>query len=161
MSCRRSTFWRQHGIGCSCSLRWTQHCDRGELGTKITDPRSRREELLAAMDQASAQMPSDAELSALRAQIDDALANGATPASKALLLALVQEMRAESRDKIVPCFRVRGGEPGEVRPLGGSAPRGGLEPAAYCLGGKPGPGQTTPTMAIQGADLQRQSPDDT
>ncbi len=39
------------------------------------------------------------------------------------------------------------------------APRAGLEPAAYCLGGKPEPGQTTPTVAQHGADLQRQSPD--
>jgi hypothetical protein len=55
-----------------------------------------------------------------------------------------------------------------IRPLGAVAhlswnnrvaPRAGLEPAAYCLGGKPEPGQTTPTAALHGADLQRQSPD--
>ena len=39
------------------------------------------------------------------------------------------------------------------------APRAGLEPAAYCLGGKPEPGQTTPNGALHGADLRRQSPD--
>ena len=99
-----------------------------KLGTKITDLRSRREELLVAMDQASAEVPSDAELSALRAQIDDALANGATPARKALLQALVHEVRAESRDKVVPWFRVRGGEPEKVRALGGLAPPAGFEP---------------------------------
>lgn len=59
----------------------------------------------------SAEVPSDSELSALRAQIDDALSNGAAPARKALLQALVHEVRAESRDKIVPWFRVHGGEP--------------------------------------------------
>jgi site-specific DNA recombinase len=100
-----------------------------KLGAKITDLRSRREELLAAMDQASAEVPSDAELSALRAQVSDALVNGATPARKALLQALVHEVRAESRDKIIPWFRVRGGEPEKVRALGGSAPPAGLEPA--------------------------------
>lgn len=73
------------------------------------------------MDQASAEVPSDAELSALRAHIDDALANGATPARKALLQALVHEVRAEGRDKIVPWFRVRRGEPKKVRALGGLA----------------------------------------
>lgn len=104
-----------------------------KLGTKITELRSRREELLAAMDQASAEVPSDAELSSLRAQIDDALANGATPARKALLQALVHDVRAESRDKVVPWFRVRGGEPEKVRALGGLAPSrappAGFEPA--------------------------------
>jgi hypothetical protein len=34
------------------------------------------------------------------------------------------------------------------------APRAGLEPAAYCLGGKPEPGQTTPTTALRGSDLR-------
>ena len=40
------------------------------------------------------------------------------------------------------------------------APRAGLEPAAYCLGGKPEPGQATLTVSLCGADLGRQSPDD-
>ena len=83
------------------------------------------------MDQASAEVPSDGELSALRAQIDDAFTNGATPARKALLQALVHEVRAESRDKIVPWFRVRGGEPKKVRALGGLAPPAGFEPVWY------------------------------
>jgi uncharacterized protein (DUF885 family) len=54
------------------------------------------------MDQASAEVPSDAELSALRAQVDDALTKGATPARKALLQALVHEVRAESREEDRP-----------------------------------------------------------
>jgi site-specific DNA recombinase len=100
-----------------------------KLGTKVSDLRSRREELMTAMDQASAEVPTDAELTALRAHIDDALANGAIPARKALLQALVYEVRVESRDKVVPWFRVRGGEPKKVRALGGLAPPAGLEPA--------------------------------
>jgi hypothetical protein len=72
----------------------------------------------------------------LPAQIDDALAKGATPARKALLQALVHEVRAESRDKIVPWFRVRGGEPSKVRALGGLAPPAGLEPATHGLGNR-------------------------
>jgi site-specific DNA recombinase len=94
-----------------------------KLGTKISDLRAGRENLLAAKDQASADVPSDAELSASRAHI--ALANGATPARKALLQALVHEVRAESRDRIVSWFRVRGGEPKKVRALGGLARRRG------------------------------------
>jgi site-specific DNA recombinase len=93
-----------------------------KLGTKVSDLRSRREELMTAMDQASAEVPTDAELTALRAHIDDALANGAIPARKALLQALVYEVRVESRDKVVPWFRVRGGEPKKVRALGGKSP---------------------------------------
>jgi site-specific DNA recombinase len=108
-----------------------------KLGAKITDLRSRREELVAAMDQASAEVPSDAELSALRAQIDEALANGATPARKPLLQALVHEVRAESRDKIVPWFRVRGGEPSKVRALGGLAPPTRFELAPTAPEGHP------------------------
>ncbi len=38
-----------------------------KLGAKITDLRTRREDLLLAMDQASAEVPSDAELSTVRA----------------------------------------------------------------------------------------------
>ena len=45
-----------------------------------------------------------------------------------------------------------------------SAPRAGLEPAAYCLGGKPEPGQATPTAARRVAltcDDNRLTPPDT
>jgi hypothetical protein len=38
--------------------------------------------------------------------------------------------------------------------------RAGLEPAAYCLGGKPEPGQTTLAAALHSSDPLRQSPDD-
>jgi hypothetical protein len=75
-----------------------------------------------AMDQASAEVPSDAELSTVRAHIGDALASGATPARKALLQALVHEVRVESREKVVPWFRVRSGASAKVRALGGLAP---------------------------------------
>ena len=40
------------------------------------------------------------------------------------------------------------------------APRAGLEPAAYCLGGKPEPGQVTLNVALCGTDLRRKWPDD-
>ena len=42
---------------------------------------------------------------------------------------------------------------------GTSAPRAGLEPAAYCLGGKPEPGQTPLTVALCDSHLGRQTPD--
>jgi hypothetical protein len=70
-----------------------------------------------AMDQASAEVPSDAELSTIRAHIDDALANGATPARKALLQALVHEVRVQSRKEVVPWFRARSDAPVKVRAL--------------------------------------------
>ena len=107
-----------------------------KLGAKITDLRSRREGLLMAMDQASAEVPSDADLSTIRAHIDDALPNGATPVRKALLQALVHEVRVESREKVVPWFRVRSDASAKVRALGGLAHRGrvcilGVSPTCY------------------------------
>ena len=88
------------------------------------------------MDQASAEVPSDAELSTVRAHIDDALANGATPARKALLQALVHEVRVQSREEVVPWFRVRSDASVKVRALGGLAPPAGLEPATHGLGNR-------------------------
>ena len=55
-----------HNFGFDINIGGTNPPD--STGTKITDLRSRREELLVAMDQASAEVPSDAELSTLRAR---------------------------------------------------------------------------------------------
>ena len=100
-----------------------------KLGAKVADLRARREELLAAIEQASAAAPSADELSALRDQIAHALANGSVPARKSLLQSLVHEIRVDSRDRVVPWFRVPGGADPKVRALGGWAPPAGLEPA--------------------------------
>ena len=72
-------------------------------------------------------------LSDLRARIEEALTNGATPARKALLQSLIHEVRVESRDSVIPWFRVRSGEPAKVRALGGLVGPAGFEPATNRL----------------------------
>jgi site-specific DNA recombinase len=99
-----------------------------KLGAKVIDLRRRREDLVAAMEQGSVDVPSDTELSDLRAHIEEALINGAIPAQKAVLQSLIHEVRVESRERVVPWFRVRGGEPAKVRALGGFVGARGLEP---------------------------------
>jgi site-specific DNA recombinase len=99
-----------------------------KLGAKVADLRSRREELVAAIEQASATAPDADELAALRDRIPDALTNGSVPARKALLQSLVHEIRVESRDRVVPWFRVPGGAEPKVRALGGWAPPAGAGP---------------------------------
>ncbi len=100
-----------------------------KLGAKVTDLRTRREELLVAIEQESVTAPDADELAVLRDQIADALAKGSVPARKALLQSLVHEIRVEGRDRVVPWFRVPGGAEPKVRALGGWAPPAGLEPA--------------------------------
>ena len=85
------------------------------LAAKVRDLRSRREELVAAMEYASANAPDPGENAAMRHHIAHALAYGAVPARKALLQALVHEIRVESRDRVVPWFRVPGGANPKVR----------------------------------------------
>jgi site-specific DNA recombinase len=99
------------------------------LAAKVRDLRERREELVVAVQQASATAPDTEELAALRRQIEKSLKNGAVPARKALLQALVHEIRVEGRDRVVPWFRVPGGADPKVRALARSAPPAGFEPA--------------------------------
>jgi hypothetical protein len=62
----------------------------------------------------------------VRAQrnIEHALTHGAVPARKALFEALVNEIRVEGRDRVVPWFLVPGGADPQVRALTRSARRG-------------------------------------
>jgi hypothetical protein len=57
----------------------------------------------------------------MRRHIEHALIHGAVPARKALLQALVHEIRVEARDRVVPWFRVPGGADPKVRALARSA----------------------------------------
>ena len=72
------------------------------LAAKVRDLRQRREELAVAIQRASASAPDAEELAALRRQLEKSLKNGAVPARKALLQALVHEIRVEGRDRVVP-----------------------------------------------------------
>ena len=99
-----------------------------KLGAKVVDLRRRQENLVAVMAEGSADVPSGTELSDVRAHIAEALINGAIPARKALLQSLIHEVKVESRERIVPWFRVRSGDPVKVRALGGLVGARGLEP---------------------------------
>jgi site-specific DNA recombinase len=91
------------------------------LAAKVRDLRARREELVAALEHASASAPDPGEIAAMHRHIAHALTTGAVPARKALLQALVHEIRVESRDRVVPWFRVPGGANPKVRALARSA----------------------------------------
>ena len=91
------------------------------LAAKVRDLRERREELVAPMELASARAPDAGEIAAMRRHIVQAFTDGAVPARKALLQALVHEIRVEGRDRVVPWFRVPGGADPKVRALARSA----------------------------------------
>jgi len=95
---------------------------------KVRDLRQRREELLAAMEHAKGTAPDAGEIAAMRHHIEMALTDGSVPARKALLQALVHEIRVEGRDRVVPWFRVPGGADPKVRALARSAPPAGAGP---------------------------------
>ena len=100
-----------------------------QLAAKVSDLRARREELVAAMEHAASRAPDAGEIAAMRRHIAQALNDGAVPAHKALLQALVHEIRVEGRDPrrtVVP--RARGRGPEGSRPLARSAPSAGAGP---------------------------------
>jgi site-specific DNA recombinase len=93
------------------------------IAAKVRDLRERREELLAAIEHANATAPDIDEIAAMRRHIEQALTNGSVPARKALLQALVHEIRVEGRDRVVPWFRVPGSAEPKVRALAHGRPR--------------------------------------
>ncbi|MDA8312488.1 MAG: hypothetical protein M0Z46_18145 [Actinomycetota bacterium] len=98
------------------------------LATKVRDLRERREELVVAVQQASATEPHAEVIAEMRHHIEKAVTNGAVPVRKALLQALVHEIRVEGRDRVVPWFRVPGGADPKVRALARLAPSAGAGP---------------------------------
>ena len=64
----------------------------------------------------------------MRHHIEKAVTNGAVPARKALLQALVHEIRVGGHDRVVPWSRVTGGADPKVRALARSAPPSGAGP---------------------------------
>ncbi len=80
------------------------------LGAQSTALRARREQLADEMGDADLTAPTPEELSVLRERVAEAVAQGSSGPVKALLQALIHEIRVDSRDAIHPTFRV---------PLGG------------------------------------------
>ena len=86
--------------------------------------RERREELLVALQQSSATAPGAEVIAEMRHHIEKAVTNGAVPARKALLQALVHEIRVGGHDRFVSSFCVPGGANPKVRALARSASAG-------------------------------------
>jgi len=106
------------------------------LGAQATALRARREQLADEMEDADLTAPTPEELSVLRERVAEAVAQGSSGPVKALLQALIHEIRVDSRGVIHPTFRVPlGGDhqlDGAVRAPSRSVGRRGLEPLTPC-----------------------------
>jgi site-specific DNA recombinase len=94
-----------------------------ELSRQITGLQARRDEL--ALDDTEPEPLTDADLDALQAEVGEVIRNGDPPARKALLQALIDEIRVESRAAIHPTFALPA-----VRPPGGLVETVGIEPTS-------------------------------
>ena len=105
------------------------------LGIRAAELLDRQAELKAVLDGMAAEPPTADEVAALREDIARAIEEGPITARKSLVQALVQEVRAEDRRRVVPVFRVpmNGQVPALVRAPSRVVRRAGLEPATRCL----------------------------
>jgi site-specific DNA recombinase len=103
-----------------------------ELSARLRGLEARREGLAADTDEALEPLGED-ELRVLQAHVREVIETADPPARKALLQALVEDIRVVSRaeTEIYPSFPLPA-----VRLPSGSAPRAGFEPAALRLGGE-------------------------
>ncbi len=69
------------------------------------------------MEHTKATAPNAGEIADMRRHIEQALIGGSVPARKALLQALVHEIRVEGRDRVAPWFRAQGSAEPKVRAL--------------------------------------------
>ncbi len=97
--------------------RYLRAFETGNLPEAVCGPRVRdladtagqlrdRAAQLAQMVNQALQAPTQAELDALRGRIKEAITAGEPPAQKALIQALVHEVRVAGRDHIQPVFRL-------------------------------------------------------
>jgi hypothetical protein len=96
------------------------------LTEKLRGLEARRDEL-AVDGQDEPEPLSDDDVRLLQAEVREVIADGDPPARKALLQALVHEIRVVSRAEIYPSFSLPA-----VRPPSGSARPEGFEPPASC-----------------------------
>ena len=102
-----------------------------ELSAELTALDARRSDLAEEVSESQPNVPDSAELAALRGDIDRALRDGALPERKAVMQAVVAEIRVRDRGHIQPVFRVP-----VFGPPYGSVPSAGIEPAARGLGNR-------------------------
>ncbi len=84
------------------------------LSTRAAELRNRRADLTSDLDGDEPQAPSGAELAAVRLKIREAVQGGPPAVRKALVQALVHEIRVESRKAIQPVFRLPQGHATEL-----------------------------------------------
>jgi site-specific DNA recombinase len=101
-----------------------------ELSARLRGLEARREELAVDTEEQPEPLGED-ELQALQVHVREVIETGDPPARKALLQALVEEIRVVSRAEIYPSFSLPA-----VRPPSGSARPAGFEPATSCSGGR-------------------------
>ena len=111
-----------------------------ELTKRLSELQARRAELAYEPDD-SPEPLTDEDLHALQAHTQHVIEHGDPPARKALLQALVTEIRVVSRTEIYPFFALP-----VVRPPYGSVRPAGIEPATFRSGGKPGVRQVSPRL---------------
>lgn len=86
--------------------------------------KARREELTDDEAEATGALSTDDDIDKLQAEVEQTIRDGDPPMRKALMRALVGEIRVDRRDRILPTYLL----PAGVAPPAGSVPPGGIEP---------------------------------
>jgi hypothetical protein len=94
------------------------------LSRQLTGLKARREEVTADEADAEATVLTDDDIADFQNEMVQTIRDGDPPAQKALLHALVGEIRVAGRDRILPTYLL----PAGVRIPAGSVPPGGIEP---------------------------------
>ena len=102
-----------------------------EISAELTSLEARRSELAEEISESQPSVPNPAELAELVGDIESALRDGALPERKAVMQAVVAEIRVRDRGHIEPVFRVP-----VFGPPYGSVPPAGIEPATHGLGNR-------------------------
>jgi hypothetical protein len=102
-----------------------------ELSAEVTSLDARRSDLAEEISESQPNVLSPAELGEVREDIEHALRDEALPERKALMQAVVAEIRVWDRGHIQPVFRVP-----VLGPPYGSVPPAGIEPATHGLGNR-------------------------
>jgi site-specific DNA recombinase len=100
-----------------------------ELGARLQELRDQEQELTAQLAEPADSLE-PAALAAVADQLRDTIANGEPAQTKALLRTLIKEIRVNSKNEILPTYRV---VTPEVRLTATSVERAGIEPATSGL----------------------------
>ena len=102
-----------------------------ELSVELASLEARRSELAEEISESQPSVPDPAELAKLVGDIERAIRDGALPERKAVMQAVISEIRVRDRGHIQPVFRVP-----IFGPPYGLVPPAGIEPATHGLGNR-------------------------